>query len=265
MKRSLDGQNPENAGFLRQDAFLAVVILSDEDDCSATDPAIFDTGDTALTGTLGPLSSFRCTEFGVECAEGRISRTAAQYTDCRPRTDSYLRDPVDYAVFLKALKADPGKIFVGTIIGNPEPVGVELNNKNEPELSKSCEDTALFSAADPGVRLQAFADQFPLRNAFGSICTTETSLAAIAAEIAELVNGQAPPLPPADAGVPDAAPPPADAGPQIDAGGTPVTPDDPPADCGCRVGAASSGAAPGGLALGLVGLLALLVRRRRAR
>src|SRR5512135_1990238 len=34
MKRALDGSRPENAGFLRDDANLVVVLLTDEDDCS---------------------------------------------------------------------------------------------------------------------------------------------------------------------------------------------------------------------------------------
>ncbi len=37
--------NPANAGFLRPDADLAIVILTDEDDCSAIDPAIFERRD----------------------------------------------------------------------------------------------------------------------------------------------------------------------------------------------------------------------------
>jgi hypothetical protein len=41
MKRALDGSRPENAGFLRPGAFLAVVILTDEDDCSTKDSTLF--------------------------------------------------------------------------------------------------------------------------------------------------------------------------------------------------------------------------------
>src|SRR5262249_31449914 len=40
MKRALDGSRSENAGFLRPEAFLAVVILTDEDDCSIRDTSI---------------------------------------------------------------------------------------------------------------------------------------------------------------------------------------------------------------------------------
>ena len=42
MKRALDGSNPENEGFLRDDAFLAVIFVADEDDCSAFSRGVFD-------------------------------------------------------------------------------------------------------------------------------------------------------------------------------------------------------------------------------
>jgi hypothetical protein len=64
MRRALDA-NPTDAGFLRPDANLAVVVLADEDDCSIADSAFFSTD----TSTLGPLQSFRCFRFGVECDE----------------------------------------------------------------------------------------------------------------------------------------------------------------------------------------------------
>ncbi len=44
-----DGQN---AGFLRDDAILLIVMLTDEDDCSAIDPEIFDPASTVYGGDL---------------------------------------------------------------------------------------------------------------------------------------------------------------------------------------------------------------------
>ncbi|MCB9620363.1 MAG: hypothetical protein H6724_13075 [Sandaracinus sp.] len=41
-----------NAGFLRDDAVLLVVMLTDEDDCSAIEPEIFDPGSTTFGGDL---------------------------------------------------------------------------------------------------------------------------------------------------------------------------------------------------------------------
>jgi hypothetical protein len=40
-KRALDG-NPLNAGFVRDSAFLAVIVIADEDDCSLASSALFD-------------------------------------------------------------------------------------------------------------------------------------------------------------------------------------------------------------------------------
>jgi len=62
-----DGQAPpaQNANFLGADAYLQVVVLSDQDDCSAPpDSDLFDTSSQLLSDPLGPLQTFRCNEFG---------------------------------------------------------------------------------------------------------------------------------------------------------------------------------------------------------
>jgi hypothetical protein len=76
VKRALDSAaTPQNQGFLRPDAALLIIIVADEDDCSASNPMVFDPMDMTLSSPLGPLTSFRCTEFGVRCAQGLLSRT----------------------------------------------------------------------------------------------------------------------------------------------------------------------------------------------
>ncbi|MBL0219214.1 MAG: hypothetical protein IPQ07_35760 [Myxococcales bacterium] len=57
--------NPVNAGFVRADAHLVVVMLGDEDDCSFRDPALLG----PESPELGPQQSFRCTRFGLACDE----------------------------------------------------------------------------------------------------------------------------------------------------------------------------------------------------
>ena len=59
----------ENQGFLRQDALLLIVLLTDEDDCSVPPgSALFDTiSNQNLASQLGPPSNFRCNEFGHLC------------------------------------------------------------------------------------------------------------------------------------------------------------------------------------------------------
>lgn len=68
MYRALNG-NATNNGFLREDAFLAVIIISDEDDCSTENTQMFNTDASLdrIDSDLGFLSSFRCFEFGVQC------------------------------------------------------------------------------------------------------------------------------------------------------------------------------------------------------
>jgi hypothetical protein len=188
MKRGLDGTNAGNAAFLRKDAYLAIIIIADEDDCSAVNSAVFDPNDTSLTGTLGPLESFRCTEFGITCDQGNLTRAAADYTGCVPRTDSpYIRNPQDYVNFVKGLKDDPNLIIVSGIIGNPEPVRVSIVD-GKPKLSASCSSTA-NGTADPAVRLKYFLDQFP-GSTFTSICNNDLSaaLTKIAEALARIIG-----------------------------------------------------------------------------
>ncbi len=57
-----------NDGFLRFDAYLAVVLLTNEDDCSIPDDSdLVDPTQTTMSSPLGPLWSWRCNEFGHLC------------------------------------------------------------------------------------------------------------------------------------------------------------------------------------------------------
>ncbi|MBL4635617.1 MAG: VWA domain-containing protein, partial [Kofleriaceae bacterium] len=69
MRLALDNTSGQNTGFLRPEAFLAVIIITDEDDCSAKDPSIFNSDPSLdnINSAVGFLSSFRCFEFGVTC------------------------------------------------------------------------------------------------------------------------------------------------------------------------------------------------------
>ena len=57
-----------NAGFLRPEAALAVILLTNEDDCSVPDESpLFD---PTASDMYGPAKSFRCNEFGHLCQIG---------------------------------------------------------------------------------------------------------------------------------------------------------------------------------------------------
>ncbi len=174
--------NPANAGFLRQDALLAVIFLTDEDDCSITDPAIL--------GPAGPmfgdLQSFRCTRFGVTCAVGGQTPDAMNAVgakdQCTASTTSPFMDSVaGYRNFLVGLKADPTHVLVGGIMGEPQPVATELRTLNgveSPALAHSCSyigSTGSDEVADPAVRLATFFGLFPDRSVLSTICQPDLS------------------------------------------------------------------------------------------
>jgi hypothetical protein len=185
MKRALSN-NPQNTGFLRENAFLAVIFVTDEDDCSVSDTRMFDTSQNDINAPLGPLSSFRCFEFGVQC-EPDEARTPGPRQNCVPRDDSqYMTRVSEYVDFLKTVKSDPNQLIVAGIIGNPSPtvVGIDTNNNNIPKLAPSC--TSASGEAAPSTRLKYFLDQFPQRNTVTTICNENLEDALIV--IAELLK-----------------------------------------------------------------------------
>lgn len=167
--------NPANAGFIRPDANLAVVIIADEDDCSALDASVLGPDSAAL----GPLHSFRCTRFGVECGEDMLQPGVK--TNCRPRaTSPLIADVKPFVDELLAVKSDPRHIMVAAIAGPPAPVEVAIqaiNGINGPMLQPSCTFAGIAGPeyADPAVRLAAFLDEFPGRSQLTSICNADLS------------------------------------------------------------------------------------------
>ncbi|MEP6865940.1 MAG: hypothetical protein ABJE66_35300 [Deltaproteobacteria bacterium] len=176
--------NTANAGFLRDEANLAVVILSDEDDCSMAESTLL----TADTSTLGPLQSFRCTRFGVTCDEGGTTTDAMNQvgpkTACHQNTNApYLADVHALAHELQARKADPSQVMVAAIVGDPTPVEVELRAPSGsttpmPSLAHSCSYAGNDgpAVADPAVRLADFVADFGSRGALESVCNADLTL-----------------------------------------------------------------------------------------
>jgi len=180
--------NPLNAGFLRDDANLAVVILADEDDCSVLHPALFG----PESPELGPLQSFRCTRFGVVCDPDDTAPGAK--AGCAPRASSELVEDVQpFVDALRAAKPDPRMVAVAAIVGDPEPFALELRappggGAPQPGLSHSCafQSSPGVEVADPAVRIAAFLDAFPGRSALASVCASD--LGAPLAEIGGLAK-----------------------------------------------------------------------------
>ncbi|HTB57588.1 MAG TPA: MYXO-CTERM sorting domain-containing protein [Polyangia bacterium] len=142
----------QNAGFLRPDAQLAIIVLSNEDDCSApatTDLYSLNGGEQNISNLLGPIANYRCNQFGHLCvdpaaagsttclaapplqppfdAQGTNLAPTLNLTDCESNDslDSKLTSIVGLVKGIKALKADPSnQIVVGAIVAPPTPYTV---------------------------------------------------------------------------------------------------------------------------------------------
>lgn len=115
-----------NAGFIRPTARLAIILLTDEDDCSASHSTLFGPD----SATLGPLNSFRCTRFGVTCdidgATPDEMNAVGTKSECHANeTSPYVTDIGRYATFLESVKADPHDVMFGAIAGTTTPFAVE--------------------------------------------------------------------------------------------------------------------------------------------
>ena len=180
MYRALLDPNNLNQDFLREDAFLAIIIISDEDDCSTEDNRMFADSNATLESELGPLNSFRCFEFGVACEPDNNIRSPGPRQECGPRVGSQFMYDIDrYVAFLKnELNKDPADIIVAGIVGDTGPVEVQVasdNTTTKAVLLPSCnvrdeETDTLLTEAAPAIRLKSFLDQFPQRNTFTTIC-----------------------------------------------------------------------------------------------
>ncbi len=193
MKRALAPDHVGNAGFLRDSANLAIVIVTDEDDCSATGPEFY-----SAHSELGPLNSYRCFDQGVVCDDDELDpqRPGAR-TNCRPRPNAtYQTDVTSYIDFLIERKGDERKVMVAGVIA-PTLSTVQVEQRNfsaglTAVLAASCERRfdSETSFADPAIRLTSFLRGFPGRSQTSSICDDDFSsvLSTIGASTARLMN-----------------------------------------------------------------------------
>ena len=199
MKLALNGSNPENAGFIRDGAYLAIIFLTDEDDASVSDNSVFQ-GNLTSDFPVQPLYAYKCDQAISATAPG----PTGGYTNCTVRTDSYLADPASYASFLSTVK-DPSQIVVAVIAGPPP--GLTTNDTPGITCSDSCgsnflntgplmipgtgqtQQLALLNSCDatingnpaiarPGVRLADFLSNFGSdRGRFYSVCQSDYTAA----------------------------------------------------------------------------------------
>ena len=172
---ALDPAINANPGFLRKASALALVYITDEDDCSAKGASLFNPSQQGLSDPLGPLSSFRCFEFGVTCTcPGQAAcdrKTIGPRTNCVPSKSKLMNGVSDYVGFLKKLRPG-GEIIVSAITGPADKVEVGLSGSN-PTLKPSCQTAA--GMAVPAVRLSSLVKSFGKRGSLTSICSSDFS------------------------------------------------------------------------------------------
>lgn len=117
-RRALDAKvTPENAGFLRDNAYLAIIVLTDEDDCSA------DPQSTIFGETIGDTAhSMRCSVYGHVCKgqQPPFSEFSAPFSDCQPADDGKLIRVSAIVDAIRGMKKNPAEqILVSGIFGWP--------------------------------------------------------------------------------------------------------------------------------------------------
>jgi hypothetical protein len=190
-----DGQPapPENQGFLRRDALLAIIMVTDEDDCSArAGEKLYDTSaNMYLSSPLGPPANFRCNEFGHVCngvrpprqaPNGSTGDTVTLENCASSECDGALTPVGEFVARIRALKVSPAsEIVMAAIAGPPAPYQVHWTDATTPdtscgqsacpwpEISHSCTSSD-GSFADPGVRVAQAVAAFGANGFASSIC-----------------------------------------------------------------------------------------------
>ena len=182
-RMALSGKAVGGEDFLRADALLLVVFVTDEDDCSSRSAALYTQPAAADTcGELGMLTSYRCFEYGVTCYDGKDSRELGSRSNCHPNERSaYVESVLDFADFLKGLKENPAQVVVSAIYGKPNGITAirdERVTTETPRLADVCGGTGVEgTGATPAVRMNALLAEFGGRASQSSICESELSWA----------------------------------------------------------------------------------------
>jgi hypothetical protein len=199
---------PGNAGFLRDDAYLGIVLLTNEDDCSAPpDSPLWTPVSQTLGSTYGPTQNFVCNEFGHLCVPpgggtpvrpSRLAPTgsptdvvtyspAGGPDNCISAEDQGMLTAVGASGFagqVKALKTSPvDQILVASIAGPTTEYTVTWATPPTPDtgpwpsIKASCgtHDDMSQPFADPGVRLHQFVGEFGEHGLSYPFCSTDYS------------------------------------------------------------------------------------------
>jgi hypothetical protein len=172
------GAPAANVGFLRPDARLGIVLITDEDDCSAPSGSDLFTDDPAMAAAYGPLDSYRCNEFGHLCAGAPPPRSAVSGLTCQSNESGTGRliHVGEFVDFFRKLKADPDLLRVAAITGPATPYATHIAQTSQgaiTRISPSCTGPTGAGDAAPAVRLRDFVEAFGDRGLLETICTDD--------------------------------------------------------------------------------------------
>jgi len=168
-------RNTANFGFNREDALLAVILITDEDDCSTTDPRVFDTVITEGNPYEGPLTTGGALQPNLRCWA---------HNDALQLVDRYVEE-------IGKLKSDPSQIVFAAITGIPEDSTLDRENFDTDE------DRYTAILAHPAMEEKPDPDRFPdaANQSLAPACTAtvgvDESIAFPGRRIVETMSGLA--------------------------------------------------------------------------
>jgi hypothetical protein len=164
---------PENAGFIRPDAYLAFVLITDEDDCSAADDSTM-----FVTPRAGQDFSLVCALEAHTC--GGMHNTGTTPVDrplseCSAADDGLLLPMGQLIADVIGVKKDPQLIIASGIFGWPLP-GQEATARYQisgvPNLASRPVCQSANGSAIAAIRVKRFVEAFPNHSTY-SICQND--------------------------------------------------------------------------------------------
>jgi hypothetical protein len=162
----------ENKGFLRDQAYLALIYITDEDDCSAEITSDLFTDDMTFPGTS---SSFRCAQVGHLCKgmSPPIGEFSAPLADCDSNEKGRLISVQAMVDSIRKVKRNPDQqILVSGIFGWPNnATGAQYRYVKTPDgIDYGAICQSANGSATGALRMKKFVDSFGENGAYFSIC-----------------------------------------------------------------------------------------------
>lgn len=183
-KRALDGHRPDNAGFLRPGAALAVIFITDEEDCSVqlarrneTAPATKDCSTPDQNASWECFNTdYRCLARSMQCDQPM--NQSGPHTNCKERADNFLEPVSKYHKFFSAITdklvisgiwtrpstTDGGKLVVQRSVSGTSSSFLSLSGGTDASCKYSGTDGNFANVwGNAQRRLSSFAEMFGKR------------------------------------------------------------------------------------------------------